>query len=128
MNETLQKLTEAAKTAPKAHLGAVTPMVEKHVDEILGGKWSVDDVLETQVDEISMATNAGSGTDRAVGYSREKDQWERMIRSYEEYLVKTRTEASRSSAKRFLKESAPEAREELIQKFIERLKEKGFKL
>ncbi|MCI0528696.1 MAG: hypothetical protein L0Y56_14760 [Nitrospira sp.] len=91
------------------------------------GKWSVDDVLEMQVDELSTSASVGSGPDRPIGRG-DKDTLVKLQRAYEEYLAKTRTEASAKSAKTFVLEATPGATSTLIKGFVEHLRTEGFRV
>ncbi len=67
--------------------------VLKKMGMIDAGKWTVNDILESmideeEVDETSTAASVGDGIARPVG-GMVKDRYEKLKRSYESYLQKT---------------------------------------
>jgi hypothetical protein len=100
-------------------------VVAEKMASIDSGRWTVDDVLETQVDELSTAVSVGSGTERPLG-SKEKDKWEKLRKGYEAYLSRTRMEASRRSAKLYFNETTGgSASDDLLEQWLRFLEDAG---
>ena len=123
-------LYEACRSAPcRPKAKGVAASVQEKMDAINSGRWTVEDVVEMHVDEISTAGSVGSGLDKGIGNrENEEEKWGKIVRKYEEYLAKTRTEASTSSAKKFLSETAPGLRDTAVKEFLEHLRGQGFRI
>jgi hypothetical protein len=96
----------------------IDPTMQSRVDVILSGKWSIEDVLEMQVDELTTAAAVGSGPDRPLGVSRD-NRFEKLCKAYEEYLSKTKKESSSSVVREFLEGTAPGLDEKTVKDFTE---------
>lgn len=76
-------------------------------EKFLRGEWSVDDLIESavdsEVDETSVAANAGSGTQRSLGYARygADDKLEKIFQEFEEWVRYEREESSRRNLKEY---------------------------
>jgi len=102
----------------------IDPKILEKMEIIEAGKWTVEDVLELHIDEISMATNVGTGPDKALGTAPYRDKkLEKIRRAYEEYLRRERTESSTRSVRRFFEEYSPDSPGTLIREFITYLRE-----
>lgn len=93
------------------------------MDLLIRKEWTVDDLIEAVVDEVSTAGNVGSGTDRKVGSSvrwRFSEDLEKILREFEDYLKKTGKEASVAEARAFA--AARHLPESLALKFINKVR------
>ncbi len=68
------------------------------MDKVIRGDWSVGDLIEATLDETSVASNAGSGTDRAVGNTVRfgDEKLEKILGEFEEYLRKSKEDKAES--------------------------------
>lgn len=99
----------------------VEPSVDKKVEKILSGEWTIDDAIEMQVDEISTAGSVGSGPDQTLGTVRRTDEYEHLKKAYEEYLAKTDKEDSNKAVKEFFENFAPGYNKSAIKGFSRRM-------
>lgn len=125
-------LLEAAKASSHRPLPkSVSGSIHEKMDQILSGAYTVEDVLEMQLDETDETTTAagvGSGTDRAVGADKD-DKFSKLMSSYESYLCKTRMESSAKAVEGFFSEAiGSNYDEELLREFTSHLKEAGFRV
>lgn len=75
----------------------------KLLDRLIRREWSVDDLIEAKIDETSTATAAGSGTDKALGVERFKDEkLEKIFDEYEDFLKKSSTASDKEKAEDYV--------------------------
>jgi len=99
-------------------VGSGSARIEECVDQLIDGHWTVDDLIETCVDEVSTASSAGSGLDRGLGgdrigagaqpplttKKRKREQNERLLQRFEEW----RRRKGSGSISAFLEDYAPD--------------------
>jgi len=87
-------------------IGSGSGRIEEGVDRLIEGEWSVDDLIEACVDEVSTAGSAGSGLDRPLGgdrigagaqapvstKKRKQQQNERLLQRFSEWRRRTGSE------------------------------------
>lgn len=84
----------------------VTDSDQYKMNEVIQGRWSVSDLIESEMDETSVSAHVGSGTDRAIGMVRptlpfQDDKLEKIFQEFEDYLKKTSKAATTSEAHKF---------------------------
>lgn len=88
----------------------------QRVEGILSGEWSIEDVLELQVDEISTSGSVGPGVSKSLMTVKD-DRLKKLKGSYEKYLERKKRKSSPSSVKEFFNEVAPGSSESVIRNF-----------
>ena len=96
----------------------VTEVDQSLMDRVIHGDWSVDDLIESAVDETSTSVSVGTGPDRAVGVVPpvspfRDDKLEKIFREFEDYLLKNRRPATKDEAFLFAERRA-------LPEFVER--------
>lgn len=98
------------------------------MNKVISGDWSVDDLIESSLDETSVSGNVGTGPDTAIGAITpvapfKDNKLERLFKEFEEYLSRTRKPATKKEVFEFTERRAlPESVE---RKFIAWIKEKN---
>jgi hypothetical protein len=87
------------------------------MDEVVSGRWSVDDMIE-----VSVAASVGSGTDMPLVHGPSKDDaMERIFKEFEEYVKKSGQVANAQVTHDYSERRAlPESVERKLRAFIRR--------
>ncbi len=89
--DTITRLLEAARVAPRKRLPALTDGgLQERIELFLNGEWTTNDLLEMEVDspvhELSTAGSVGSGTDRGLGHDEdEEEKYSKILTQFEVY-------------------------------------------
>lgn len=95
------------------------PLMESVPEDLLDkmraietGRWSVNDVLEMQVDEedvgeTSTAASVGSGVSSKLGMARPVHPYEKLKKAYEEYLSASNKKHGKKTIKEFCEKTSP---------------------
>lgn len=70
----------------------------RFLDKVIKGDWSINDLIEATVDETSVASNVGSGTDQKLGQTARfpDEKLEKILGEFEEYLRKSKEKKAES--------------------------------
>jgi hypothetical protein len=114
------------------------PLTETIPDDLLEkmkaidtGRWSVEDVLEMQVDEegvgeTTTAASVGSGVPARLGVSRPNQAYEKLKKGYEEYLARSGKKDNKKSIREFVERTSP-GNDRLIEGLTAYLTEAGMR-
>lgn len=109
-----RRILRAAESAPRRRLPSrIDPTINEKLDHLISGRWTADDLIEMQMDEISTSAAVGTGTDRQLGGGASK-----LFRSYEDYLARTGKKKSRRTLDEYLDESSPGLSEALYAEVV----------
>jgi hypothetical protein len=89
----------------------VTETDQSLMDRVIRGEWTVNDLIESAVNEISTAASVGSGSDRAIAavppvYPFKDNKLEKLFKEFEDYLHRTKKSPTKDNAIQFAERRA----------------------
>lgn len=113
IHDLVRHLREVPRTIPVVN---EDESLGKKLDQFLAGNWTVSDLVEMHMDELSTAVAVGSGTERPLG-TEEEEKRRKMQERLSEWCQKESVSPTGANIRRFFDEVFPGISEETIAEF-----------